>query len=381
MKGYRLRKLDKKGFTLVELSVVFVILTVVIMLTTTLILSGTDIFGTNAKMNTEKFVGDTVYNYVVEQLRSATHIEIADYSAQVDSGNALRTENGRLYVSANAGNYKDLYGDSFYGDYYIELSVVRSADNSSMLDISVWVYSAQGELKYTIGSSIKPLNIGLNGNSIELSAADSENFAVIYDYYGVASSGGTVSDEICELRYYSEYLGDLYRSYRDSLDAAQDSSEREKYAAAIRSSFNCTSTQPTSAQYCARVLDFCDGSWPLFDNNLLSSLAADGDSAHAALYSALNSVQLRVRTLYQIDDGAIVGTIYYVVVDGESDFAARLVYDTRTDDWFVYVRQSGSAFVSYDLSACADSASVSVTTLMKELESGTARGGGTWVKI
>lgn len=174
MKHINLLK-NKKGFTLVELIVTLAIMSIILLVAGNYLFFGNRIFSESEVKNTEKSIGDDIYNFMQERLTYATKIEInASNDNKAKYNNVFKQEVGNLYFGKkNVNSLENIYGDVYYRDYKINYKVSALASNEKpdiydRLKLSVEVIDKNNAVVYQTGSIIKCLNLQNQKKSIEI---------------------------------------------------------------------------------------------------------------------------------------------------------------------------------------------------------------------
>ncbi len=136
-------KLDNRGFTLTEISLAFLIGTIVILICTTLLFSSSNYFQKMEAASRDKLFADNMLDTIKEELAYATNIEfLANGSAQTPNyANVLKIINGRLYL-----NNKDIY-ETLYTNQKVELQV--SPQKNSVITLTVTIKNIDNAPTYT----------------------------------------------------------------------------------------------------------------------------------------------------------------------------------------------------------------------------------------
>lgn len=145
-------KLNKKGFTLIELVVALLVTAIVIASVGGILYSTYKTFYGITDANENKMIGDTVYNYLTDKITITSELTIVNEQSDIlDNGDTVTVDtNGRLLY-----NGVDIYGDAFYNNKKISFSVSEYSINSVSVNVYVWRGSTN---IYEVGSVIKMLN-------------------------------------------------------------------------------------------------------------------------------------------------------------------------------------------------------------------------------
>ncbi|MEA4911989.1 MAG: prepilin-type N-terminal cleavage/methylation domain-containing protein [Oscillospiraceae bacterium] len=348
---------NNRGMTLVELIVTLAIFSIIMGVTASLILSGSDVFARGAQTDTDKLVGDAVYAFVESRVKYATHLTVAP--AQDSGGSeALYVQSGRLQYRSGVTEAYDVYGEEFYAGRSIALRFYKdetaASDDAYILEVLV-TRRGNSEPSYTARAGVRLENMSLSGSTVtaQWTAADAAQMpscALLYDN-GALAAGSYADRTVNELSIRAEILGEQYELLR-TLYNAGTGTEKQAVVSRIRRLFGSeTLTTPCAGDYAAALCAQCDGgSWPLLPSSAIPELA----SLDAALASAAAGASVRV--LFATNaDGTVAAALYYA---GQSENAARLIYSTRTDAWYAYtVKSAGGVCRTYAVSGL-DSAQI-----------------------
>lgn len=144
-------KLNNKGITLVEIVVALAIVAIVMATVGGILFSSFSVFNNIAQSNEDKFIGDSVYNWVSEKIILAEDVKIInEQSIVLDNENTITVNNGKLF----SGD-KNIYGDAFYNGKSISISIKKYSTESVSVYVYVW---KNGNNTYNTGSVMKLLN-------------------------------------------------------------------------------------------------------------------------------------------------------------------------------------------------------------------------------
>lgn len=158
------------GFTLVEIIVTLMIVSIVIVLSGSMLFSSSNMFQHTAKSNRAKLFGDEVFKLITDDLKFATNIQITedDGSGSVADGGYkyqnvyrfnLGDEKNKVFRSTDfgkAGTYNNIYGDGMYGELQLRITVKPQYKErrQGVLSFTVDVLNKDGDVSYTTGSDI-----------------------------------------------------------------------------------------------------------------------------------------------------------------------------------------------------------------------------------
>ena len=121
----------KAGFTLVEMIVTLVIAIIVIGVSSSILISTTNIFGKTALRDMQQSVAETVLNFATDRILYAYDLKLTDENGALDASKAgkailgINTYGQLLYIRAgdkDAEKPINVFGDNFYNNYRVSLS-------------------------------------------------------------------------------------------------------------------------------------------------------------------------------------------------------------------------------------------------------------------
>ncbi len=196
---------NKKGMTLIETVITFIIAGILIASTGALIISGLNLYQDTAARNLNKQIGDSVLDIVRDQLQYSTYIEGMDfngtlgpdevetsYGAIFTSPDLNANGPGKLYIKRPGDNkVTDVFpGEGFYSGRTVGLSYVLSNPGEDLpfaLTITVDVYN-DNDVGFNRSTSVQLMNIpnDTSGDPLGILPGPGESFewtntmAVIY---------------------------------------------------------------------------------------------------------------------------------------------------------------------------------------------------------
>ncbi len=216
------RKLDHKGFTLVEIVVVLLIVSIVMALAGSIILSSFDLFGDSTQEDVSKRALDEISRYVNEELEYASDIRITHTKPEGDNWSYLDIVDGALVQNDDAGNVMNEYkvfSTPFYYGNRLEMTLSDFV-NSDQFDIQYSFVKNEKE-EYGVLNTLKFSNLtlrsdkdssylpfdGLNGTY----ALSNQNVRIYYIRKATQTivdekpikATGTVADQIAFLNNYN----------------------------------------------------------------------------------------------------------------------------------------------------------------------------------
>ncbi|WP_373140606.1 prepilin-type N-terminal cleavage/methylation domain-containing protein [Beduini massiliensis] len=216
------RKLGHKGFTLVEIVVVLLIVSIVMALAGSIILSSFDLFGDSAQEDVSKRALDEISRYVNGELEYASDIRIAPTKPEGDNWWYLDIVDGTLVQNDDAGNVMKEYKVFSSAFYYGNQLEMRLSDfvNSDQFDIQYSFiknekeeYKVQNTLRFsnlTLRSEKESDYLPFDGLNVSY-ALSSQNVRIYYIRKAVQTvvdekplkATGTVADQIAFLNNYN----------------------------------------------------------------------------------------------------------------------------------------------------------------------------------
>ncbi len=160
--------LNKKGFTLVELIVSLGLLSVVIALTCAILLSVFNHYSKDATMTEAQEIGDTASQWLTDQLRYATELEISDKAAVNTYNTAVQVKEGNLcyWRTDDTSNVENLYGEQFY--YGMSINTEAYIKDGRWLTIITYVDDREGQNLYKKERTFEIINMSLAQKESEL---------------------------------------------------------------------------------------------------------------------------------------------------------------------------------------------------------------------
>ena len=159
------RKLDHKGFTLVEIVVVLLIVSIVMALAGSIILSSFDLFGDSTQEDVSKRALDEISRYVNEELEYVSDIRITHTKPEGDNWSYLDIVDGALVQNDDAGNVMNEYkvfSTPFYYGNRLEMTLSDFV-NSDQFDIQYSFVKNEKE-EYGVLNTLKFSNLTLRSD-------------------------------------------------------------------------------------------------------------------------------------------------------------------------------------------------------------------------
>jgi type II secretory pathway pseudopilin PulG len=121
-----IQKNKKAGFTLVEMIVTLVITIVIIGVSSSIIISTTNVFGRSALRDMQQSVAETVLGFSTDRMLYAVDLKVKAAPEAADAGKAvlgINTDGQLVYLRAgDTGAPINVFGDNFYSNYRVSLS-------------------------------------------------------------------------------------------------------------------------------------------------------------------------------------------------------------------------------------------------------------------
>ena len=395
------------GFTLIELIVTLSIMAILMAVAGGFYLSSKNRFVHTEKQNIEKFLGDSVYQFMQEELIYATKLEIINLNANpmpdpsYDKVIEIGTdEDIGCLMSGKKNNVTNHVGKNYYGQYIVSYTV--KVFDKSRLELTVNVKDkTTDEIRYTAGSVIKNLNLELNKSEIEIPDG-LINTAYIDP---VVSYNEDVEDNYIDAP--TELRTRLLRAYADMLKYAETKDQDKKpvdWNEIVKPFYNNTNnfTNDTLRFYVAQfyykekpyddggdmkkltVANFPDP--PKFSSNIVDKI--DKKIALGKKFSDyLKTDNLKTQVYINLDvSGAIGDGSCYVYVSAVTGWnGCSLFYNHNNGCW--YYNPSGITFANRPWETFERNGVQSNLGVWNEIESnclfddGRKTGTGKWVEI
>jgi len=188
----------KSGFTLIEVIVTLIITVIVIAISGSLVITGTNMFARSAQRDTQTNIAETVLTFVSEQILYAERIGVGT-NENDNTIYAIPAANGAaiIHIKNTTTGYGDLrgqlffrraddgqpslvnvFGENFYQGYDIGLTgVITKGPQNSNIELTVNVYSGVGNTPVMTRTITRPLlNYRFSGSETTMTIFDSENF-------------------------------------------------------------------------------------------------------------------------------------------------------------------------------------------------------------
>lgn len=152
-------KMDNKGFTLVEIIVTLAIFAIVLTVAGTVYFAGNRMYTQTEIKNQEKYIGDTVFNYMRDRLVYAKDVSVyvsGTNPSSVSYSNVFNVTSDKMCFGTNK-DPANVLGDSWYGNYKIKYIAKKATDNT--LNLTVSVLDTSNNEVYSTGSTMKIINL------------------------------------------------------------------------------------------------------------------------------------------------------------------------------------------------------------------------------
>lgn len=167
-------KKNQKGFTLIELIVTLAIFSIILVVAGNYLFFGNNLFVKTEVKNSEKYIGDNVFEYMQRRLTYATHVEVINPDKSKDpkytNGIKLNSDGqllmGPFEVKDEDGKIKsgltNVFSPEFYGNGYKVSYEVKVVDATHMeLKVNVLAQGNDSPV-YTTSEVLEILNLQAN---------------------------------------------------------------------------------------------------------------------------------------------------------------------------------------------------------------------------
>ncbi len=162
---------NRKGFSLVEVIVSMLIVSIILTFATSFFFTGEKMFANSVKGNTSKMIGDNVLEFISEKLTYATNVEVlknTNVSSAKYANVIYMNSEKTIAFKTSISNKENLYSKDYYNGNTIKLIVAVLPDNCIKVTIKVL---DKDEEQYSTYNVIKPINLKLQNNSVEINEA------------------------------------------------------------------------------------------------------------------------------------------------------------------------------------------------------------------
>lgn len=165
-------KKSYKGFTLAEVIVSLLVVTIILAFAVSFFFTGENLFRNTVKSSDDKQKGDAVLQYLSESVRYADSMEILQSQKSADAkydNTIYLASSGHIALNTSTGNNDDVFGDYFYSHNIVSYSVkVLGADS---VELCVIVKDDKGEEQYKTSEVVKLLNMNVSKKAVEVDAS------------------------------------------------------------------------------------------------------------------------------------------------------------------------------------------------------------------
>lgn len=160
-------KKNCNGFTLVELIVTLAIFSIVLVVAGNYLFFGNNLFVKTEVKNSEKYIGDNVFEYMRRRITYATDVEVinpeSSRTPKYDFVFKLNND-GQLLEGPKDGNLTSVFGPEFYEGGYKVRYEVQVLDSAHMeLKVNVLAQGNDSPV-YTTSEVLKVINLQKNGS-------------------------------------------------------------------------------------------------------------------------------------------------------------------------------------------------------------------------
>ena len=165
-----MRALKKaKGFTLVEIIVSMVVVSIILVFAASFFFTGGTMFSNTVKSNTAKLVGDNSLSFIADRIKFASKLELKSAGSASDAkySNVLYVADNKIGYNSGGNDNSNIFGDDFYSGSTVRISAKALSSNN--IELKVTVYDFDNIEKYSVSDTIKLANVSLDKSVIELS--------------------------------------------------------------------------------------------------------------------------------------------------------------------------------------------------------------------
>lgn len=144
---------NKKGMTLVEITVVLLIASILMTITGGILINSLGYFQDTTELSTDKSVGDGILDFINSEIEYSSDVRVQEIKPDGDNWNSIYVVNGQLYR-----NEKAVFGeDYYYNKRKLEIDV-NGFKNGYRLDMKIYL-KKNDEIKYRISHTFEFLNL------------------------------------------------------------------------------------------------------------------------------------------------------------------------------------------------------------------------------
>lgn len=146
-------KFNKKGMTLVEITVVLLIASILMTITGGILINSLGYFQDTTALSTDKSVGDGVLDFINSEIEYSSDVRVQENQPNGNDWHCIYVENGQLYRDGKAVFDEDYY----YNKRKLEINV-NGFKNGYRLDMKIYL-KKNNEIKYRTSHTFEFLNL------------------------------------------------------------------------------------------------------------------------------------------------------------------------------------------------------------------------------
>ena len=146
-------KFNKKGMTLVEITVVLLIASILMTITGGILINSLGYFQDTTALSTDKSVGDGILDFINSEIEYSSDVRIQENQPGGNDWHSIYVENGQLYRDGVAVFDEDYY----YNKRKLEINV-NGFKNGYRLDMKIYL-KKNNEIKYRTSHTFEFLNL------------------------------------------------------------------------------------------------------------------------------------------------------------------------------------------------------------------------------
>ena len=146
-------KFNKKGMTLVEITVVLLIASILMTITGGILINSLGYFQDTTALSTDKSVGDGILDFINSEIEYSSDVRIQENQPSGNDWHSIYVENGQLYRDGASVFDEDYY----YNKRKLEINV-NGFKNGYRLDMQIYL-KKNDEIKYRTSHTFEFLNL------------------------------------------------------------------------------------------------------------------------------------------------------------------------------------------------------------------------------
>lgn len=146
------RKLNKKGMTLVEITVVLLIACILMTITGGILINSLGYFQDTTELSIDKSVGDGILDFIKSEIEYSTDVRVRETKPEGDNWHNIYVQNGQLYRDD-----KIVFSDDYYNNRRLQIDV-NGFKNGYRLDMKISLKS-NDETMYRTSHTFELLNL------------------------------------------------------------------------------------------------------------------------------------------------------------------------------------------------------------------------------